>query len=359
MVKIADIGNFETVPPFVAALLAGDVAALDSALAEGCDIETAIVLGPHTKEPPLMLALAAHATASVHWLVERGADLNRADAPAFPLVARYGTPDLMRYLAAHGADIHARRKVGGDAYQQALYGKKLKHLPVIEALGHTVAMHGGEAFRSAVFNRNRQAVDFFLAHGVDINFHARDQVFSDSATPLLVAARNRDLNLCRLLVEHGADVSLSNRDGDRPYTVAVEQDDAALAAYFKSLEPPELHSLANRLHELKPYKLPPDLLDFLQGAQRRIELPDCDFGFVEFFALTDTVPMQAGRKKVLRLSRSSGDYSDTVLVWNPKTRRIGYWDIEHEEYGDIATFQDFMAEPALHMNRVADGEYSE
>ena len=51
MVKIADIGNFETVPPFVAALLAGDVAALDSALAEGCDIETAIVLGPHTKEP--------------------------------------------------------------------------------------------------------------------------------------------------------------------------------------------------------------------------------------------------------------------------------------------------------------------
>ena len=58
MVKIADIGNFETVPPFVAALLAGDVAALDSALAEGCDIETAIVLGPH-QGTPLMLALAA------------------------------------------------------------------------------------------------------------------------------------------------------------------------------------------------------------------------------------------------------------------------------------------------------------
>ena len=90
MVKIADIGNFETVPPFVAALLAGDVAALDSALAEGCDIETAIVLGPHTGTP-LMLALAAHATASVHWLVERGADLNRADAPRFrwpPATAR-------------------------------------------------------------------------------------------------------------------------------------------------------------------------------------------------------------------------------------------------------------------------------
>ena len=120
-------------------------------------------------------------------------------------------------------------------------------------------------------------------------------MFSDSATPLLVAARNRDLNLCRLLVEHGADVSLSNRDGDRPSSGRTGRRGAG--GVFQVAGTPELHSLANRLHELKPYKLPPDLLDFLQGAQRRIELPDCDFGFVEFFALTDTVPMQAGARR--------------------------------------------------------------
>ena len=87
----------------------------------------------------------------------------------------------MRYLAAHGADIHARRKVGGDAYQQALYGKKLKHLPVIEALAHR-----GHAWRGSLplgGIQSQPAGGGFLAHGVDINFRARDQVFSDSATP--------------------------------------------------------------------------------------------------------------------------------------------------------------------------------
>ncbi len=356
MASIADLGNFPDVPPFVAALLAGDIAALDAFLADGADIDAAIALSPHVQAAPIALALAANAAASVHWLVERGTRLNHPQAPAFVLAARYGTPDLMRYLAEHGADVHARRKVGGDAYQQALYGKKTRHLPVIDALGHSVAEHGGEAFRAAVFNRNQQAVAFFLAHGVDVNFRERDQVFSDSATPLLVAARNRDAKMCRLLIEHGADVALSNRDGERPYTVAVEQGDTALAAYFKSLEAPELHSVANKLHELKPYKLSSELLDFLQGEQRRIELPDSDFGFVEFFTLTDTITMQAGRRKVLRLSRATGDYADTLLVWNPKTQCVGYWDIEHEEYGDIASFSDFMAAPALHMNRILDGE---
>ena len=301
-----------------------------------------------------MLALAAHATASVHWLVERGADLNRADAPAFPLVARYGTPDLMRYLAAHGADIHARRKVGGDAYQQALYGKKLKHLPVIEALGHTVAMHGGEAFRSAVFNRNRQAVDFFLAHGVDINFRARDQVFSDSATPLLVAARNRDLNLCRLLVEHGADVSLSNRDGDRPYRRGRTGRRGA-GGVFQVAGTPELHSLANRLHELKPYKLPPDLLDFLQGRAATHRTAGLRFRFRGVLR-ADGHGADAGRPQegaapeplVRRLFRHRAGLESQ----DPAHRLLGYRTRGVRRYRHV---QDFMAEPALHMNRVADG----
>ncbi|OZI52656.1 ankyrin repeat domain-containing protein [Bordetella genomosp. 4] len=356
MVKIADFGSFETVPPLVTALIESDIAALDAALASGLDIEAEIELSEYTQEIPLVLALAVQASASVHWLVEHRANLNRADAPAFPIAARYANPDMMRYLVRHGADVHARKKVGGDAYQQALYGKKIAHLPVIESLGHSVAEYGGEAFRSAAFDRDERAVEFFLAHGVDVNFRTRDQVFSDSATPLLVAARNRDAKMCRLLVEHGADALITNRDGERPYTVAVEQGDDELAAYFKSLEPPELHSVISKLYELKPYKLPQELVDFLQSERRRIDLPGCDVGFVEFFGLTDTVPIKAGRKKMLRLSRESGDYSDTLLVWNPKSQRIGYWDVEHQEYGDIASFKDFMDRPAQYMNKVINGE---
>ncbi|MGS0891148.1 ankyrin repeat domain-containing protein [Burkholderia stagnalis] len=357
MARIADFGNFEQVPPLVSALLAGDTAALDAAWSSGWDIEAAVALSERIEATPLVLALSTHSVSSVHWLVEHGANPNCTSDPAFPVAARYSTPDTMRYLVENGADIHARREVGGDAYMQALYGKKIEHLPVIHAIGHSVQEYGGAAFRSAVMSRNSQAVEFFLAHGVDVDFRERDQVFSDGATPVLVAARLRDMDMCRLLVAHGADVMMINRDGDRPYTIALEQRDDALATYFKSLESPDLHNVANKLRELTPYKLPKGLLDFLQGEHRRIELPDCDFGFVEFFALVDTIPMMIGRKKVLRISRETGDYTDTILVWNPKTRRLGYWDIEHEEYADIAPFEAFMTNPATYMNGILNGDY--
>lgn len=359
MVKIADLGTYEQVSPLVSALLAGDTPALNAFLSSGWDIEAPIELSEGVQVLPLELALSANVPASAHWLVERGADLNRPDAPAFPTAARYCNAEMMRYLVQWGADVHVRCEVGGDAYQQALYGKKIKNLAVIHALGHSAAEHGGGAFRSAVSDHNLAAVKFFLEHGVDIDFRKKDQVFSDGSTPLIAAVRNRDIAMCRLLVEHGADVMMTNRDGERPYTVAVVLSDDALAAYFKSLEPPDLHSIANKLLELKNYKLPPELLDFLQGEQRRVDLPACDFGFVEFFALTDTIPMKIGRKKVLRVSRETGDYSDTILVWNPKTQRIGYFDIEHQEYADIASFKDFMANPVRYMNGIINGDFCE
>lgn len=358
MVHIAGLGRFTEVPPFAAALLAGDIAMLDSLLADGVDINSPIVLSPQVQVLPIKLTLTVNNNASIRWLVEHSANLNDTQAPAFLLAARYTSPHLMRYLVQHGADIHARLEVGGDAFQQALYGKKFNHLPIIDSLGHTVAEHAGGAFRSAVFNRYYKAITFFLAHEVNVNFHERDQVFPDRATPLMVATSNRDEKTCRLLVEHGADITLANRDGERPYTIAIEQNNTALADYFKSLESPDLHSLAHKLRELEPYKLTADLLEFLRGEQRRIELPECEFGFVELFSLTDTIAMKAGRQQVLRLSRTSGDYGNVLLVWNPASQCIGYWDIEHEEYGDIATFSDFMAAPALHMNRVANGECS-
>jgi hypothetical protein len=163
--------------------------------------------------------------------------------------------------------------------------------------------------------------------------------------------------MCKYLVEHGAGVSLAEKDGMRPYSIAVERGDAEMAAYFKALEPPEFHSLQNKLLELKDYKLPKPLLDFLQGGNLRLDLGDVDIAFIEFFSLMDTVPVKIGRKKALRLSKETDNYSHIELMWNPKTRRIAYWDTEHEEFADIAPFEDFIADAATYMQKVLDGEF--
>ena len=95
-----------------------------------------------------------------------------------------------------------------------------------------------------------------------------------------------------------------------------------MADYLKAREPKEFHDLSNKLHALKPYKLPKELVHFLNEGSRRLELPDNESGikYVEFFSLLDTVEMKMGRQKLLRLSADVDQYSHIHLVWNPSKR---------------------------------------
>lgn len=133
-----------------------------------------------------------------------------------------------------------------------------------------------------------------------------------------------------------------------------------MAAYFKCLDPVEFHSLQNKLDELKSYKLTKSLLDFLQSDKLRLDFGGrsaCGCAFLDFFTITDTIPMKVGRKKVLRLSREVDNYSDLYIVWNPKTKFIAYYDCEHEVFCDIAPFDDFIENAKVYMQKVIDGEF--
>jgi len=79
-----------------------------------------------------------------------------------------------------------------------------------------------------------------------------------------------DLQMCKYLVEHGADVTITEKDGMRPYSIAVEKGDMEMAEYFKSLEPTEFHDLQNKMDQLKPFKLPKALVNFLDSELYQI-----------------------------------------------------------------------------------------
>lgn len=128
----------------------------------------------------------------------------------------------------------------------------------------------------------------------------------------------------------------------RPYSIAIEKGDNEMAEYFKALEPPEFHSLENKFTELKPFKLPKNLIKYLKGDSLKMEIKNCNIEFIEFFSLVDTVPMKVGRQKLLRISKEVDNYSDINFVWNPKTKMIASYDEEHEELIDIASFDEFM-----------------
>ena len=163
--------------------------------------------------------------------------------------------------------------------------------------------------------------------------------------------------MCKYLVENGADVTITEKDGMRPYSIAVEKGDEEMAEYFKELEPDSYHSLHNKLDELKPFKLSKAVMDFLQGDELHVELNDCDFKWIEFFSLTDTIPMKKGRAKFLRISKSTGDYDHIYIVWNPKTKKVAFYDMEHEEMKDMCGFEEFINNMTLYMQNIVEGEY--
>ena len=163
---------------------------------------------------------------------------------------------------------------------------------------------------------------------------------------MCVAARYVDLKMCKYLVEHGADVTITEKDGMRPYSIAIEKGDMEMAEYFKSLEPAEFHDIQNKMDQLKPFKLPKALVNFLAGEQLYFELPDSDFISIEFFSLTDTIPFKLGRRNLLRLSKELGEYNEWQIVWDPKTKKISCYDVEHQELRELCKFDEFMSDMA-------------
>lgn len=355
MIKLKDIGNFKSIPEILDDVIKGNISKLDEHLAKGWDIDKVISISKYTDLSPLNCALIMEAFESVKWLVDHGVNLNVKNNPSFLIAVKYCNEKIIQYIVSHGAKVNLTNNVKSDAFMEAIYGKNYKNLQLIHDLGHTVEKYGGKAFREAVSDRNYDVLKFFISNGVDINYNEADMVYPFKPTPLCVAARYVNLAMCKFLVENGANVTLTEKDGMRPYSIALEKGDIEMAEYFKSLEPPKYHSLQNKLDELKTFKLAKVLIEFLQGDKLKFELNDCDFKWIEFFSLIDTIPMKAGRQKLLRISKGTGDYEDICIVWNPKTKKIAFYDMEHKELRDISSFEDFIENISSYMQKIIEG----
>ena len=358
MITLKGIGKFNKLPEIAMHIYKGNIPALQVAIEEGWDIEADIKLSKHISLSPLDLALISQRLNVVKLLVEHDVNLNVKNNPAFLQAVRYCKEDIIRYIVARGAKLDMLNQVGSGAYSQAYYGNK-KNIPLIHELGLDVKQHGGPVLRQAVSNHDMKTISYLLDQGGDINYNKQNMVYPYGATPLTEATRMGNLAMVQYLVERGADVTLAEKDGERPYTIAVGNKNTALADYLKSLEPSELHDVENKKYALKKYKLSDELISFLTGDKLRLDLDANDYGisYIDFFTLTDTIEMKGGRQRLLRLSANIDNYSDLLIVWNPKKNgQIGCYDVEHQEYADLCSFKEFLTKPEIYLTKFLEGE---
>ncbi|MEK3946119.1 hypothetical protein BSK62_04680 [Paenibacillus odorifer] len=357
MIRLKDIGKFEELPQMAMHIYNGNIPELEAAIRAGWDIEEGIVLSQYTTLTPLALALISERMDVIKLLVQHGVNLNVKNNPAFLFAVRYCKEDIVRYIAAQGAKLDKLNQVKSGAYSQAYYGNK-NNIPLIHELGLDIKQHGGAVLRKAVSDHDLKTVAYLLDHGVDINYNNSDMVYPYQATPLTVATRMGNQAMVQYLIERGADVTLAEKDGDRPYTIAVSNKNTALADFLKSLEPAEFHDIENKKFELRKYKLSDELVSFLTGTKLRLELTQNEYEirYIDFFTLTDTIEIKIGRQKLLRLSADIDNYSDLLLMWNPKKKGlIGCYDVEHQTYADLCSFADFLTQPEIYLINFLEG----
>ena len=116
-------------------------------------------------------------------------------------------------------------------------------------------------------------------------------VFPYASTPVTEAARHNDFSMVRWLVEQGADITIPDKYGDRPYTVAVQNKNQEMAAYLKALEPEEWHNEQEKARQLMPYKLPAKLVEYLKTGPLRLEFPERELvKWAELYPYMDVTP---------------------------------------------------------------------
>ena len=131
-------------------------------------------------------------------------------------------------------------------------------------------------------------------------------------------------------------------------------------AYLKGLEPEEWHNEQEKVRRLMPYKLPARLVEYLKTGPLRLEFPDQKWvKWAELYSYMDVQEMTWKRKKLLSLMAAMDNYSDYLLLWSPRDKKLWYLDIEHEEFHPLAKWDDFIADPGRYLNGMIEGEFEE
>ena len=317
------------------------------------DINAPFTITGNIIEPPLILALYENKTKVIEWLVSKGADLNVTGRPAIVAAAANCKPRIIELLLQHGADVNAVDRVGKTAVGAALYHNRYDLLPILINNGYRIH-EDGHSLRQAVSARQYKAIDLFLAAGLDVNLHTPDMVYPYNPTAVAIAARNNDLKMVQLLVQHGADVTIKDKYGERPFNAAVENKNADMIAFLKGLEPEAWHNEEQRLADLKSYKIPPELLTILRSDNRRIDIKDNEYiSYVVFNSLLDVKEVNWQKRKFIDLLGEVDNYgAEGLLVWYPKKKCLAYADYEHEEFRELCSVKEFLAAPGQQLNKI-------
>lgn len=310
----------------------------------------------HVQKTPLELAVQENREDMVRLLVERGADLTENGDELLFAAIKCQNYSMLSYLVEAGVRLEENQRSIYHLFSLLEGRKNPELLTIVDRLQIDFKRYGGEPLRTAVWGGDRMLAEYLIQNGADIDYHKPDEMFPYASTPVIEAARQNDFDMVRWLVGQGADITIPDKYGDRPYTLAVQNKNQEMAAYLRNLEPEDWHNEENRAQQLAAYKMPTEMVEYLKTGPLRLEFPEQDeVQWAELYSYMDVLEVTWKREKLLSVMAQMDNYPDYLLLWNPKDKRLWYLDVEHEEFHALATWEDFIADPGKYLNGMIIG----
>jgi ankyrin repeat protein len=190
---------------------AGDLATLEALLSQDPDVVNAVDENGRT---PLHMAAATGQEEAVRLLLQRGADVNAADAAgmsavdfAFFAERASGTARLTRLLVSEGAEFDANATLFGRARRLDLVispgNMEMTRFLVEQGADVNALAYVYAPLENAAARGHLEIAEFLLANGADVNLRG-----NDGNPPLRWAVERGHAEVVNLLLEHGADVDV-------------------------------------------------------------------------------------------------------------------------------------------------------
>lgn len=305
----------------------------------------------HVQKTPLELAVQENRENMVRLLVERGADLTQNGDELIFTAIKVQNYSMLSYLVEAGVRLEEIQRSICHLFSFLEGLKNPELLTIVDRLQIDFKKYGGEPLRTAVWGGDRMLAEYLIQNGADIDYHKPDEMFPYASTPVNEAARQNDFHMVRWLVGQGADITIPDKYGDRPYTLAVQNKNQEMAAYLRNLEPEDCRNEENRAQKLADYKMPTEMVEYLKTGPLRLEFPEQDeVQWAELYSYMDVLEVTWKRKKLLSVMAQMDNYPDYLLLWNPRDKKLWYLDVEHEEFHALATWEDFIADPGKYLN---------
>lgn len=310
----------------------------------------------HVQKTPLELAVQENREDMVRLLVERGADLTQNGDELLFAAIKCQNYSMLSYLVEAGVRLEENQRSIYHLFSLLEGRKNPELLTIVDRLQIDFKRYGGEPLRTAVWGGDRMLAEYLIQNGADIDYHKPDEMFPYASTPVIEAARQNDFHMVRWLVGQGADITIPDKYGDRPYTLAVQNKNQEMAAYLRNLEPEDWHNEENRAQQLAAYKMPTEMVEYLKTGPLRLEFPEQDeVQWAELYSYMDVLEVTWKREKLLSVMAQMDNYPDYLLLWNPKDKKLWYLDVEHEGFHVLATWEDFIADPGRYLNGMIIG----